>query len=268
MMKFFRIFLIIFSPYIYATYTGNPASPTLVSYGLFSGNYPWFKSKSGYVYDFTKDKNYVLVSHRENFPNIEKVNTFRLDSNFAKISFILVQRLEFYGLFGTSQETLKWTSPPKAGFTTMNTKLSADTSSHFSWATGAKVILLEFGRTYFGLDFQFFRINAPGKFSYVLNQLNYPFDFGPTYLILREKQISFAAARKMGFLTPYFGLSYLKSELHMKADGVENSLYFKNSTKFGLYVGGTLLLTSRFQITAEGRFLNEDAFSISIMTLF
>lgn len=260
-----------FSLYIFpllAMYTGNPGSPALSYAGLFSGNYPWFKTSSGYVYDYTTDKNYTLVSHREDFPNIEKVNTFRLDSNFGKIGFILVQRLELYGLFGTSEETIKWTSPPKTGFTSENTKLSADTNSHFSWTAGGKVVLLEFGCTYFGLDIQFFKINAPGKFSYVLNQLNYPFDFGPKYLILREKQISFGIARKMAFIVPYAGVTYLKSELHMKAEGVENSLYFKNATKFGIYIGGTLMLTSKLQITAEGRFINEDAFSISAITSF
>ena len=263
------LFILLSKNTVFASYIGNPADPLLMSSGLFSGNNPWYKIVSGYVMDQSTEKHMVFASDDPNFENIERVNSFSVESNWGNLALILVQRLELYIQVGTSQEKIKWTSPPMPGFNSGNLGLSAKSDSHFSMNTGAKVILLEFARTLIGVDFHFFRINAPGKFSYILDRLNYPFNFGPQYLILRETELSLGIARRIGFiLTPYVGVSYLKTRLKIKADGVKESLYFKNQKKWGTYFGGSINLTSKFNFSAEGRFGNETAYSFSANTAF
>lgn len=253
----------------FTSYIGNPAEPSLMSSGIFSGYSPWYKVITGYVYDNSTEKHMVFANNEDGFENIDRVNSFSVESNWGNLALILVRRLEVYLQVGTSKEKIKWTSPPMEGFNEGNLGLSATSTNHFSMNTGAKVILLEFARTLVGLDFHFFRINAPGKFSYILDKLNYPFDFGPKYLILRETELSVGVARRIGYvLTPYMGISYLKSRLKIKADGVKDTLYFKNQKKWGFYFGGSLNITSMFNFSAEGRFGNETAYSFAANTAF
>lgn len=253
----------------FTSYIGNPADPLLMSSGLFSGNNPWYKIVTGYVTDHSTEKHMVFANNDPDFDNIERVNSFCVDSNWGNLALVLVRRLELYLQVGTSKEKIRWTSPAVPGRLNADLGLSAKSSNHFSMNTGAKVILLEFARTLIGMDFHFFRINAPGKFSYILDQLNYPFDFGPQYLMLRETELSLGFARRIGYiLTPYVGVSYLKTRLKIKAQGVKDKLYFKNQKKWGVYFGGSINLSSKFNFSAEGRFGNETAYSFTTNAAF
>jgi hypothetical protein len=233
---------------LFGAYIGNPADPALMNTGFFSASYPFFKFTSGYIYDYTSNKRYVT----DEDPLIHK---FGLHSQLASFSFIFIERLQIFGTAGGTKEVVE----EKKIYDMM---FDVHTDYHFSWSAGAKVILLQWGQTYFSTDFTYFDIpSSHHSFFKYLNRLNLPIRTEKQEFSLREWQISAGLSSRFFFLTPYAGGTYLHSRLHAQKT-------YHNQANWGYFFGLTLSLTGRFHLNFERRMRDEFAYTFSTIAVF
>lgn len=227
---------------------GNPGDPAIMNMGFFSAGYPGFKFTSGYIYDYTPNKRYQSSE--------QVIKRFGLHSQMASASLILIERLQIYGTAGGSKETVK-----EQPFYDM--VFDSHTNYHFSYGLGAKAILLQWGQTYFSVDFNYFDIPASHKsFFKYLNRLNLPLeDVEKQKFSLNEWQGSVGLASRFIFLTPYVGGVYLHSRLHAETT-------YHNKYTWGYFYGVTLSLTGRLHLNFERRMRDESAYTFSTIAVF
>lgn len=242
--------LALFTIPLFGAYVGNPADPALMNSGFLSANYPFFKFTSGYIYDYTSNKRYVSSDGA-----LKQVG---LHSQLGSFSLIFVERLQLFGTLGGSKEALKENSVTDLFF-------DSHTSYHFSWSTGAKVILLQWGQTYFSTDFTYFAIpESSDSFFEFIKRFNLPMNLATAEkqeLSLKEWQLSGALSSRFFFLTPYGGANYLSSRLN--AD-----VTYRNQVRWGYFYGVTLSLTGKFHLNFERRVRNEFAYTFSTIAVF
>ncbi|MBX7066506.1 MAG: hypothetical protein K1X28_04690 [Parachlamydiales bacterium] len=232
---------------LFGAYIGNPADPALMNTGFFSGVYPFFKFTTGYIYDYTQNKRFVAHD--------QTIKRFGLHSQQGSFSFIFIERLQLFGSAGGSKETVV----EKPLFDMV---LDVHTNYHFSWSAGGKVILFQWGQTFISGDFTYFAIPSSHK-SYFkfLNRLNLPLDTEKQEFSLREWQASLGLSSRFYFLTPYAGVTYLRSKLH--AD-----IRYHNDVNWGYFYGLTVSLTGRLHVNVERRVRDEFAYTLSTIAVF
>lgn len=202
------------------------------------------------------------AKQKANFNPNDTFKEFGIHSQLGSFSFILVERIEFFGMAGTSKEQAKGRTEPS---------LLADFNSkyHFSWGTGTKAVLFEWGKTYLSCDFTYFTIpSSTQSFFKFLDGFNLPFDFSKQTFYLREWQVSGALSSRFYCFTPYGGITYLKSRLHLhSAPGIGSIDYF-NKKRIGYFYGLTFSLTGRFHLNFERRVRDEFAYTFSTIAVF
>lgn len=259
-MKTLWFFLLSLFKVCEAAYVGNIASPAILEKGLFSEKDPWIKFQTGYLADFVSDKKLISQSISPSFGNDRRVNNFEIISNMGKVSVTFKERMELYGLFGQSSSKILWFVSPPTEEIPLGKFLNIETESNFSWITGAKVILLEFGKTYVGLDFSYFRIPKTKRSILYFNQELIPFETNPQFFSLREWHIAFGIASSMGPMTPYIGAKYLITKIRFKSD---TSLTLRNRLSLGYFLGTSVSLHEKFYLNAEVRLHDELAYSVA-----
>jgi hypothetical protein len=258
-----RWLFIFFSLPLFGVYVGNPADPGIMNMGFFSTTYSLFKFTSGYIYDYTSDKRYVASQKDPNFdPNV--VKRFGLHSQMASFSFILLERLQLYGTIGGSKEFVEQREVTMSDFI-----FKPHTSYQFSWSAGGKAILFQWGQTFLSTDFTYFEIPPSHQtFFEFLNRLNLPLQVEKQKLSLDEWQLSLGLSSRFVFLTPYGGVTYLHSTLHVQEGPDISSLNYRNQVNWGFFYGLTLSLTGRFHLNFERRVRDEFAYTFSTIAVF
>jgi len=257
--NFFAIF-VLFISYLQATYVGNIASPAILEKGLFSEEDPWIKVQTGYLADFVSDKKLISESTTVDFGDKKRVNNFEIISNMGNISVTFRERLELYGNLGQSSAKILWFANSPNDIFPEGKFLNIETENHFSWIVGAKVILLQFGKTYFGTDFSYFRIPTTKRSIFYLNEEPTPFNTKPQFFSLREWHLAFGLASSMGMFTPYLGAKYLITRIRFKSD---STFTLKNRLNIGYFLGTSISVHQKFFLNAEARFYDELAYSVS-----
>lgn len=242
-----RFLLSFFFLPLFGAYVGNPAAPALMNTGFFSDGYPVFKFTSGYIYDYTQNKRFVSDN--------QMIRKFGLHSQMASFSFIFIERLQFFGSAGGSKEIVE----EKPIYDAI---LDVHTNYHFSWGAGTKVILFQWGQTFFSGDFTYFAIPSSQKsyFKY-LNRLNLPLNTEKQEFSLREWQVSAGLSSRFYFLTPYVGATFLNSKLHAQIN-------YHNDVDWGYFYGLTLSLTGRLHLNFERRMRDEFAYTFATIAVF
>jgi hypothetical protein len=265
MRKF--LFFFFFAPALFASPVGNPASPGLMQAGLFSSCNPWIKVTTGYLADYVSNMPLSFSNGSAEFDPGETFKHFGLNSQMASFSLVLLQRLETYALFGGSKEHLKWHEEPQTSL--YSALFDFQSNYHFSWATGLRIILLQWGQTFFSCDGSYFAIPSSQKsFFKFLNRLHLPLDQEKQHFNLREWQAGAALSSRFWIFTPYGGFKYLHTKLHIQSGPESSSLNYRNSRKIGYYYGLTISLTSKFLITGERRLRDEFAYMFSTQAVF
>lgn len=136
-----RILILLIAFPLFGAYVGNPADPALMNTGFLSTTYPLFKFTSGYLYDYTSNARFAS-------DETQAIKEFGLHSQLASFSFIFVERLQLFGTAGGSKEAVQ-------GRPVADMIFESHTAYHFSWSAGVKVILLQWGQTYFSTDFTY-----------------------------------------------------------------------------------------------------------------
>lgn len=264
-----RWLLILFFAFpVFGSYVGNPASPAIMNMGIFSGPSPFFKFTSGYLGDYTSN---LRLQARSNNANIDPQQTFHelgIHSQMATVSAILVERLELYGAAGGSKEHAKWDRQPTySDFTTIMTDF--ESSYHFSWGLGCKVILVQWWQTYLGANLSYFDVpSSHQSYFKFLNRLNLPMEPEKQTFSMHEWQFSLGLSSRFWIFTPYGGASYLATRVNIHGAGDVPPLYYKNRENYGFFYGLTISLTGRFHINLERRVRDEFAYSIAGIAVF
>jgi len=261
-----RWLLLLFSCSLSAAYIGNPGDPAIMNTGFFTSMGKFFKFTSGYLADYISDKRYVAEEEGSIDPN-DAFRHFGLHSQMATVSFIFLERLELIGNAGGTKEHIKWREQPKlSDFIDL---FDFQSTYNFSWSAGAKVILLQWGQTYFTTEFNYFNIPSSHK-SYFkfLNRLNLPLETDKQTFSIREWQVTAGLASRLFFFTPYGGVVYLFSKLNIHGTDDVPPLYYKNQQKFGYFYGFTISLTGRFHLNFERRMRDEFSYSFATIAVF
>ncbi len=256
MKKLLLLVLTTFS--LNAFYVGNIAEPAILEKGIFSDKDPWIKVQTGYLVDFVNDKKLVSDHNIVAVGNENRINDFEIISNMGKVSVTFRERMEVYGMFGQSAVKLNWFASTPNNDDGQFLKIESE--YNFSWITGIKVILLQFGKIYFGTDFTYFRIPNIKRSTYFLNAEPIPFATTPQYLTLREWHLAFGLAATLGPFTPYLGGKYLLTKIRFRSD---NSFNLKNRLAFGIFLGTSVSMGEKFSLNAEARLHDELAYSVS-----
>jgi hypothetical protein len=241
---------------LFGAYVGNPANPAIMNSGFFSAGYPFIKGTSGYVYDYTSNQPMKAKNSETDFKELS------LHSQLATFSVILCERIEFFGYAGSSKEQAKKKPEPSS---------LADFQSnyHFSWGTGAKAVLLDFGKVYLSGDFTYFTVPSSVKsFFKFFDKFNLPFSLSKQTFYLREWQLSGAVSVRLYCLTPYGGATYLRSHLHIHSAPGFSSINYFNQEKLGYFYGLTLSITGKLHLNFERRVRDEFAYTFSTIAVF
>ena len=255
----FAVFLF-WIPSLFAAYVGNPADAAIMNTGLFTPQNPFFKATTGYIFDYTSNKDYSIAN--ESTPVDPQIKQFALHTQSASASLILLERLELFGTAGGSKQ--KASTKDTTSFL-----VDFHGAYQFSWSVGAKAILLQWGQTFFCADFTYFAIpSSPKSFFKFLNRLNLPIDMSKQNFYLREWQVGAALASRFYFITPYAGTMYLRSKLHINSGPETGVIDYYNKRNWGFFYGVTLSITGRLHITLERRVRDEFAYTIGTNAVF
>jgi hypothetical protein len=265
MRKF--LFLLLSSTSLFAAPVGNPCGPGLMQSGLLIAN-PWIKVTTGYLADYVSNMPLKMTSGGSaDFNPDESFKHFGLHSQMATFSIVLLQRLETYALLGGSKEHLKWHEEPHTPL--YEALFDFQSSYHFSWAVGARVVLLQWGQTFFSIDGSYFAVpSSPKSFFKFLNRLHLPLDQEKQQFRLREWQAGAGLSSKFWIFTPYAGMKYFQAKLHVQSGPDTTALNYRNKERLGYFFGLTLSLTSKFLVTGERRLHDEFAYMFSTQAVF
>jgi hypothetical protein len=250
-----------------ASPVNNPSVPGLMQSGIFSSPNPWIKVTTGYLADYVSNMP-LRLSHGSGTFNPDQIfKHFGLHSQMASFSLVLLQRLEAYTLLGGSKEHLNFHSEPNTS--AFSSVFDFQSSYHFSWAAGARIVLLQWGQTFLCCDGVYFAIPSSQKsFFKFLNRLHLPLDEEKQHFNLREWQAGLAVASRFWIITPYAGVKYLHATLHIQEGTETTALNYRNRLRIGYYFGITLSITSKFLVTGERRVRDESAYMFSTQAVF
>lgn len=259
-----RLFLLILCSFssVYCSYSGNPASPAILKIGLFNNTPSIFTLTSGYVGDYTHDKHMEFNTESDEIQNIDVIG---LESNFGNFTLNLLERIEIYGMFGTSKASIDWASQ-EHNVIDSDAFTDGKTNNHFSWRSGARVILLQWSDLAFGLGFCYFDIPVLKQTSSIFKPMESQFALGPQYFKLKEWQVDCGFALRVGPFIPYIGVQYLHSRFHVL--GETESIDYKNSSNLGLFLGSSMNILNKVSLTAEARVFSENAISFEASFAF
>ncbi len=263
--KISLLFLVLIGP-LFGAYIGNPAAPAVMNSGIFSSQNPFIKGTTGYTADYITDKLFEADKNNPNFDPDDIFRKFIIHSQLASFSLIFLERLELFGTVGGSKPRTKLVEEDPS---ITDLLFNFESSYQFSWSAGGKIILMQWGRTYFCTDFTYFAIpESANSYFKFFNRFNLPIDFGKQELSLNEWQISAALASNFFFITPYGGGTYLRSKLHIGSSPEVGSFDYKNQFNFGYFYGVTLSLSGKFHLNFEQRFRSEKAYTFSTIAVF
>src|SRR3990167_4122290 len=142
MAPFFLFFITLLSFFsLYASPVENGAAPQIIQEGFFIPVSSWVDGRGGYEGDFVGDAKLAQTEEGSG-----RVDTFQQFTNAATITVNLLDRLDLYGLFGSSRVCADWRFSENSAVT----QIQIETLYRFFWGAGARGILYEWGNLFLG----------------------------------------------------------------------------------------------------------------------
>ncbi len=259
MRALIKLILIALLPYcgVEALYNGNPALPMIPERGLFIGENAWVGLKAGYEWDIVAERNLELKGNSQGLHR--KVRTADFLGNFGVATLGIADRVELYGVFGSvSSHT---TYRPLSG---IETKFKVD--SQFAWEIGGRVILAYWGNLQLGIDAKYFSYSPEIDRLTVNHEHVRESGAGFHY---NEWQVGAGVSYRFRYVVPYLGMKYsnVRSKFY-HLNSIE-SLFprkhftLENKYPIGFFVGCAVVPEKWVDLSAELRFLDEFAFTLS-----
>lgn len=257
-MRIFLCFISFFAVCLHGAPVGNPAAPHLMGKGLFIPQKCWVNIRLGYEGDFVSDG-----EMKQTKMNSSELDKFTQITNAGSATLTLLERLDLYGVFGSSRMCAKWRFTSMADFV-RNAEM--ETKHAFLWAVGGRAILYSWGKWDLGFG---------GRYSTLHNGLSWITIDGSHISTKgsrsrwRQFQVNSGLSYHIDLFTPYIGAYYLNVRHSLQnfsspiANKEERNNLFKNSVPVGMYLGCSISSGSYFMLNIEGRVIAEEAFSVS-----
>jgi len=236
---------------------GNTAAPALIREGFLIPSSSWVNFRVGYEGDFVGNGNLKQVVE-----GIGPVDTFQQYTNSGTVTLNILERLDLYGIIGSSRVMTDW----RIERGTKITRFQLETFYHFLYGLGARGIVYEWDKLCIGMG---------GRYSFCNYQPSYltanavPVAVGEARLKWREWQIDLDLSYHIDLFTPYLGVKYSNANAKLgtftttiSGSGV-GANEFENKTPVGMVIGCSISNGKYFMLNVEGRFFDEEAVTIS-----
>ncbi|HSX10293.1 MAG TPA: hypothetical protein VLF94_01055 [Chlamydiales bacterium] len=255
-IKKFIVTAVLASAALHAAPVGNTSAPDLIEKGLFSTCNDTVDFRLGYEGDFVSDG-------RMQQQGGGRVDNYSQDTNSATLTCNFQNRMDIYGVFGSSETEVDWRFTDPAD---QIVRIEANTKSAFLWATGLRVILVEWCNTSLGCGARYssshYRLSSLYSDGIAASTEGAHFHW-------REWQVNLDISYKIHLFTPYIGVKYSSAHADLNHFSVpiasngsgDNDL--KNRNPVGLYLGCSLSTGKYVMLNVEGRLIDEEAVTIS-----
>ncbi|MDE3056255.1 MAG: hypothetical protein KGI80_06175 [Verrucomicrobiota bacterium] len=235
----------------------NGDAPQLIQKGFFIPSSWWVDLRAGYEGDFAGDEKLEQTQGGSS-----RVDTFQQYTNSATVTLNLLDRLDIFGLVGSSRASADWLV--QNGSTT--TYIELETFYRFLWGMGGRAILFEWGKL---------SLDAAGRYSLCHYKPSYfssngvPQTTENTHIDWNEWQIALVLAYRIDLFTPYLGAQYARTEVNLGnfpvsiAPNDSTSNQFVSRIPVGMVIGCGISNGNYFMLNLEGRLINEEALTIS-----
>jgi predicted small secreted protein len=260
MKKFATLIVaLVASAALYAAPVGNTSAPDLIQEGFFICCDSWVNFRVGYEGDFVADGRMKQFEQGHG-----RVDTYQQDTNSGTVTLNILDRLDLYGVFGSSRTQADWRFDDAVAGTV--TRIDMQTKYNFLWGAGARAILYEWCNTSLGVGGRYSSANYRPVWM-TSDGLVQP--VSGTHCSWREWQVNLDVSYKIDLFTPYIGIKYSNAQTKLKnftvpiSSDLTGSNSFKNRVPVGLYVGCALSTGKYFMLNIEGRLIDEEAVTIS-----
>lgn len=236
---------------------GNTAAPALIQEGFVIPCTSWVDFRIGYEGDFVGDGRMKQTQEGSG-----RVDTFQQYTNSGTATLNFLDRLDLFGVFGSSRVCTDWRFNSDA----VITRIQLETRYHYLWGLGGRGILIEWGKVAFGLGGRYSFCNY--KPSWMTSN-GAPVSVEGTHLRWRQWQTDVDLSYQIDLFTPYFGVKYSKNQAKLGvmpipiAGNGSGSNHFVNRTSVGIFIGCSISNGKYFMLNIEGRLIDEDAVTIS-----
>ncbi len=240
-----------------ASPVGNPASPQLIQDGFFIPCDSWFSLRMGYEGDFVGDERLKQTSGGSG-----RVDNYTQNTNSGTLTFNIVDRLDIYGVFGSSRMEADWRFSSGGSIS----RAQLQSKYRFLWGVGARGILYEWGCAILGIGGRYSG-SQPKPSWMTINGT--PISVSGGQVHWSEWQIDLDLAYKIELFTPYVGIKYANVATKLKgfsssiANNGTGSLHMCSRTPVGVVVGCSLSTGKYFMFNVEGRLIDEEAITVS-----
>lgn len=242
---------------LYASPVLSPDTASMDRKGLFfcDDDCRWFSVRAGFRGDYVFDRHLSSNS----FGGFG-VNTYSIFANEGVVTLNFWDRLDIYGLVGAASQSVNLNLVGTVG---SQHNYQANYSTGTIWGVGARATILEFnlgccGTSYLGADVNYESIGTVSSSSLLVDgtPAAAPSFGGVQY---KEWQVSVQLGHKIAMLTPYIAAKWSNAHVNFgNVAGASNS-----GRHWGYAVGVALLDAGRMSVTAEARFVDESAMTIT-----
>lgn len=255
----FLILSLFYCTYNWSAPMGDPSKPKMVQQGLLIPENSWIYLFGEYEGNFVGDRR---LKQRSN--NMRRIDNFSLDTNSGKAAVDLLNRCELFGILGQSRICANWRTQNILGDLS---EIEMETKYDFSWAAGAKVILLEWGNTQLTSGGRYF-YTKPRMLWLTKNGVSYSVDDARMKFV--EWQVDLGVSHKIDIFTPYIGIKYSQSHSTLAtissttiSDNDTNNLRMKSRNHLGIVLGYGSTTGKWYVVDVEVRLIDEAAVTIS-----
>jgi len=235
----------------------NTMSPQLIQEGFLIPCDSWVNFRIGYEGDFIGDERLNQTDEGSG-----RVDTFQQYTNAAVLTLNILDRVDLYGLFGSSRVCADW----RFSFLNTITRIQVETLYQFLWGVGARGIFFECGQICLGAGGRYSQCNF--RPSWLTSNASVV-EVGGSRMQWREWQVDLDISYHIDLFTPYFGVKYsdTRVKLGVFPTAISNSGrgvdHFENRTPVGIFIGCGISNSRYFMLNIEGRLIDEDAVTIS-----
>jgi hypothetical protein len=256
--KHFFLWMLLFPCLLSGAPIGNPASPSLIQEGFVIPKESWANIRGGYEGNFVGD-----AKMTQKHPGSGNVDSLEQYTNSASITLNLLERLDLFTILGSSRLASDWRIKTPEGAIT---RLQMETQYNFLWNLGIRAILVEWGNLGLELGGRYFYANY--KPNWVTSNA-VPESTKGSKVEYRGWQSDLSLYYKIELLTPYIGVFYEDAHAclyRFHTPIAKNNMtvnHFKTKNPIGLVIGCGISNGKYFMMNVEGRFIAEQAVSIS-----
>lgn len=260
----------------YALPTGNPAEASLLNEGNWddcgSAGFcdPWFSWCEAFNVRFGFWGDYVFDRHLkiDDAPNRDKLHRSRLNTNAAIVVLNVINRYEVFATFGASHF---WQTSNAVSYSgPLNSTLTMETQTDFSWSVGGRATLWQWGCTMLGLEGQYFSFR-PKVHLVEFGKDNSVYPDNISRLHYHEWQLGLGISHRINMFVPYAAVNYSNAHLRFThpnltiqtAETPLNLFNQKSAKQWGYSIGTSILVCEQAFVSVEGRFANEKALYVT-----